>query len=131
MKKIVMAMAAVAALSLVTAQAGGDEVEREIEAELELDQDVTGVEVEVEAKGLVPFQNFTVRAYISTVKNCMRGMGNAHAAFGGSSNADGELDIEGTVSGIVVSDVGSVSIRRQGGPGTNPPVVCFQNTNGP
>jgi len=104
------------------------EVEASIEAELELEQDGTDVDVEVEAEGLASNADFTVRAYISTVTNCMRGTGNALAAFDGTSNSEGELEISGTIAGKVVDDVGSVSIRSTGSPGTNPPVVCFQDT---
>ena len=86
-----------------------DEVEASIEAELELEQDGTGVDVEVEAEGLASNADFTVRAYISTVTNCMRGAGNALAAFSGTSDDEGELEISGTIPTADVDDVGSVS----------------------
>jgi len=116
-----------------------DEVEASIEAELELEQDGEDVELEVEAEGLKP-GSYTVRAYgliVTAVAgntvgdentNCMRGTGNALASFTDTVGGDGELEISGTISDEVVTDVNSVSIRSMGSPGSNPPVVCFQDT---
>jgi len=103
-----------------------DEVEASIEAELKLEQDGDDVVVEVEAEGLASSASFTVRAYTSGVLNCSPGL---LAGIGtASSDSDGDLDISGTIEDAVIDDVGSVSIRSTGSPGTNPPVVCFQNT---
>jgi len=82
----------------------------------------------VEADGLTSIESYTVRAYKADITNCMRGAGNALAAFTETSDGDGELEISGTIAGIDVGDVGSVSIRSTGPPPDNPPVVCFQDT---
>jgi len=112
----------------VQVEADEPDVKASIKAKLKLEQDGDDVDVKVKAKGLASDADFTVRAYISTVTNCMRGGGNALAAFSGTSDEDGELKISGTISDVDVDDVGSVSIRITGSPGTNPPVVCFQDT---
>ena len=117
------------AISPIAIADDDEEVEASIEAELKLEQDGDDVIVEVEAEGLASDADFTVRAYKSDVNNCMRGAGNALAGFDVTSSEDGELEISGTISDKVVDDVGSVSIRSAGSPGSNPPVVCFQDTN--
>ena len=125
-------------LSFGIAQAMQDEVEAEVEAQLKLEQvTTTDVNVEVEAEGLASNTLFTVRAYKSDVLNCLRGGANAIFDFDVTSDGNGDFAISETIltrstgntpATVVVDDVGSVSIRSEGGPGANPPVVCFQNT---
>jgi len=143
MEKIKMNVGTMVALVLVAAAVSGllinfgmvqageepEKVKANIEAEVELEKDGEDVNVEVKAKGLTPDASFTVRAYIDTVTNCMRGGGNALASFNVASDGDGEFDIEVTIVEQDVTDVGSVSIRSAGSPPSNPPVVCFQNIN--
>ena len=116
--------------------AGDDDVKAKIKAKLKLEQDGTDVIVEVKAKGLASDTDFTVRAYISSVTNCLRGGTHAIFDFDVTSDGDGNFAISETIldnptantgATVVVGDVGSVSIRNEGGPGTNPPVVCFQD----
>ena len=101
-----------------------DEVEASIEAELELKQDGTDVDIEVEAEGLQPDKSFTVRAYLTST-NCKEPP--AVAIGPKDSEGDGDFEISGTIPDEDVDDVKSVSIRITGSPGSNPPVVCFQD----
>jgi len=149
MEKMKIGIVTVAALALVSVAvsvlvinsgivlAVGPGVTAHIGAVLKLTQQGDDVLVEVKAQGLASDADFTVRAYISTVTNCMRGMPNAIFDFDVTSDRQGNLRISQTIldnptgntpGTVVVDDVGSVSIRSEGGPGTNPPVVCFQDT---
>ena len=89
---------------------------------LELEQNESDVDVEVKAKGLATSVVFTVRAYSST--DCMGGL--IEVIGDQTSDRKGKIDIAGTISGKVVDDVNSVSIRSPSGPG--PLVQCFLNT---
>jgi len=99
-----------------------EKVKAKITAELELEQG-DSVEIEVKAKGLKPGESFTVRAYLGST-NCA--MGPALAIGPVTSDDKGKFKISGTIAGDV-GDINSVSIRITGSPGTNPPVVCFQD----
>ena len=122
MAGLVLMVVAVSALvmNFGIVQAKGDEVE--LEFELKLKQNESDVDVEVKAKGLATSVVFTVRAYSST--DCM---GSLIEVIGtDNSGGNGKINISGTISGKVVDDVNSVSIRSPSGPG--PLVQCFLNT---
>jgi len=112
-------------------QAAGGDVKASINAKLKLQQVGDDVVVNVKAKGLTSNADFTVRAYIDTVTDCVAAAGNALIVpfvATGTSDDNGKLKLSGTILDKVVDDVGSVSIRSFGPPPFNPPVVCFQNT---
>ncbi len=122
MAALVFVAVAVSALliSFEMVQAKEDKVKASFE--LELEQNESDVDVEVKAKGLATNVVFTVRAYSST--DCM---GSLIEVIGNqNSGGNGNISIKGTISGKVVDDVNSVSIRSPGGPG--PLVQCFLNT---
>ena len=130
MAALVLVAVAVSALviNFGIVEAKKNDVKASIEAELKLEEKKNKVVVKVEAEGLASKADFTVRPYIASNTNCIAGAGQALAAFNGMSDKKGKLTIKGTISGADVDDVGSVSIRSSGGPGANPPVVCFQDT---
>ena len=104
--------------------ADDDDVKAKIKAELELEQG-DSVDVEVKAKGLKPNETFKVRAYSST--DCAAGTLLGGSAVGSDTSDDkGKIKISGTVSGVDVADVNSVSIRDT--PDLGQIVVCFQDT---
>ena len=128
MAALVLVAVAVSALviNFGMVQAAGGDAKASIKADLKIKQKGTDVDVKVKAKGLDSDKSFTVRAYSSSVTNC--GAGPAAAIGPVTSDDKGKLKISGTISDKVVDDIGSVSIRITGSPGSNPPVVCFQNT---
>ena len=101
-----------------------EEVEASIEAELKLEKDGSDVKVEVEAEGLVSGTDFVVRAYTST--DCAAGTLLGGSAVGTDTSKSGDVDVSGTVSGVKVDDINSVSIRDT--PSLGKIVVCFQDT---
>jgi len=136
MEKMKMGIVTVATLVLVAVAvsalvinsgivlAVGPVVTAHVGAVLKLTPQGDDVDVEVKAQGLASDVDFTMRAY--TTKNCIA------PALGASSpepsDSNGNLRISKTISDKEVDDVESVSIRITGSPGTNPPVVCFQDT---
>ena len=131
MKNIVIAVAvalvsAMMVLTVALAQGKNSAVNAQINGHLRLADNRSGVDIRVNATGLLPNEDFTLRAYTSGVTDC--GAGPALVAIGATSAPNGHLTIRGTISGQVVDDVGSVSIRSQGPPDDNPPVICWQDT---
>ncbi len=131
MKSIVIAVAGVVSgmmvLTVALAQGNSSPVNAQINAHLRLADTGSGIDIRANVTGLLPNEDFTLRAYTSGVKDC--GAAPAEALFA-TSDPNGHLAIRGTVSGVVVvvDDVGSVSIRRTGPPGENEPVICWQDT---
>jgi len=112
------------ALNSIAEAAKGD-VKESIKADLKIQQKGSDVVVKVKAKGLEPNESFTVRAYTDAM-DC--GGPPAEGIGTDTSDKKGKLKISGTIIGVDVDDVESVSIRSTGPPPDNPPVVCFQNT---
>jgi len=108
-----------------TAEAAKGDVKASIKADLKIKQVGDDVVVTVKAKGLASDKSFTVRAYTDKT-DCSAGP--AVAIGTDTSDKKGKLKISGTIIGVGVDDVESVSIRSSGPPPSNPPHVCFQDT---
>ena len=134
MEKMKMSIGTMAALVLVAVAVSGlvlsfgmvQATPDKVKVSFELDMQQTGddVTVIVKAKGLANNVLFTVRAY-DPATDCA----GPPAVVIGSQNSggNGNIAISGKISDRDVDTVESVSIRVDGPPAANPPLVCFQD----
>jgi len=128
MVALVLVAAAVSALliNFGMVQAGGNGPDKvKAEFELEFEQEGDDVDFEVKGKFNTAAIAYTARAYSAT--DCEKGTLIGGSAIGTDSDG-GNIDIEGTLSGVMVSQVNSVSIRQDSGGPPGDLVQCFLNT---